>query len=133
MLLPGFLASILLHPYQYVFYNGLVGWTGRIHNHYEADYWGTSMCAAARYLDPVIDQNTRIYFTDENLGRLFDRCTPKSPVLTFQQGEEAHSKPDYAVILARWEHERTLLPDMEQIYSIHIGSTPLVVIRKNLK
>jgi hypothetical protein len=40
--LPGILAAVQLHPYEYVYYNGLVGGTRGAYGRYEMDYWGTS-------------------------------------------------------------------------------------------
>lgn len=110
LLPPGFIAGFILHPYQYVYYKGLVGWTPNIYNRYESDYWGTSMCEAGKFLDSKINEKTRIFFTDHNLGRIFNHCTQQSPQLVYQQGNAPHENPDYAVILARWGHEHTIFP-----------------------
>ena len=41
MLLPGVIALVSLHPYQYTYYNSLVGGTGGAFRRYETDYWLT--------------------------------------------------------------------------------------------
>ncbi len=130
LLLPGFLSNVVLHPYPYVYYNGLVGWTPNIYDRYEGDYWGTSFCAAGRYLDAQAGSHTRIFVTDENLGWLLQRCTTRSPQLVYRQDVSPGKMPDYAVILARWGNERDIYPQMSLIHTIQIGNTPLVVIRE---
>ena len=132
VLLPGLIASLILHPYPYTYYNALVGWTPNIYNRFEADYWGTSMCAAAKFLDSKIDSETKIYFTDQNLGILFNRCTRSSPQMMFPQGNNSRNTPEYAVILSRWGYERSILPHLRKVYSLNIGETPLVIIRQHI-
>ena len=128
--LPGFLSCIYLHPYQYVYYNEFVGGTSNIYERYEADYWGTSTCDAAKYLDPKIDSETKIFLFTEMFGRIFSRCTDKTPQLFYKQDEDPAKLPDYAVVLSRWGAEQYFYTQMEPIYSISIGKTPLLVIRK---
>lgn len=49
--LPGLLLSFRLHPYEYVYYNLLVGGTGGAYRQYEMDYWGTSFKEVTEYLN----------------------------------------------------------------------------------
>ena len=130
LLLPGFLSGIYLHPYQYVYYNEFVGGTSNIYERYEADYWGTSTCEAAKYLDPKIDSKTRIFLFTEMFGRLFNRCTQQTPQLFYKQDEDPAKFPDYAIVLSRWGAEKYFYTGMDIIHSISRGKTPLVVIRK---
>lgn len=130
LILPGLFSNFYLHPYQYVYYNELVGGTSKIHNRYEADYWATSICEAARYLDPVIDDETSVFLITEVHGMLFQSCIQKTPRLVFQQDEDPANLPDYAVILSRWGAAEYLYPEMDILHSVSIGETPLVVIKK---
>ena len=41
LLAPGIHAMIQLHPYEYTYYNSLIGGTGGVFRHYETDYWLT--------------------------------------------------------------------------------------------
>ena len=129
-ILPGFISNINLHPYQYVYYNGLVGWTSNIYERYEADYWGTSLCEAGRYLDSQIDDETRVFLITNMLGQLFNRCTQHTPQFVFNEDEDPGNPPDFAVVLARWGAEQYFFSEMDIIHSISVGKTPLVVIRK---
>jgi hypothetical protein len=55
LLLPGILAGIRLHPYQYTYYNQFVGGTGEASLRYETDYWLTCYKEAVEQLIPVAD------------------------------------------------------------------------------
>jgi len=128
--LPGIVANLYLHPYQYVYYNGLVGWSSKIQGRYEADYWGTSMCEAGRYLDSKIDADTRIFVVTYNLGKLLEHCTETSPQFSYSMDADLENQPDYAVVLARWGADGYFFSDMGVIHEISIGNTPLTVIRQ---
>lgn len=41
LIMPGIIANIKLHPYQYVYYNSFVGGTSNVAGIYETDYWLT--------------------------------------------------------------------------------------------
>ncbi len=41
LLAPGIYGIIQLHPYEYAYYNSLIGGTGGAFRHYETDYWLT--------------------------------------------------------------------------------------------
>jgi 4-amino-4-deoxy-L-arabinose transferase-like glycosyltransferase len=41
LLAPGIYGIIQLHPYEYAYYNSLIGGTGGVFRHYETDYWLT--------------------------------------------------------------------------------------------
>ena len=58
---PGLYASIKLHPYQYIYYNSLVGGVNGAARQYELDYWATSFKEAAEYLNQNAPKDSRIY------------------------------------------------------------------------
>lgn len=49
--LPGILLIARLRPYEYVYYNILVGGTGGAYRQYEMDYWGISFKEVAEFLN----------------------------------------------------------------------------------
>lgn len=61
--LPGILISIRLHPYEYVYYNALVGGTGGAYRKFEMDYWGISFKEITDYLNATapLGANVLVY------------------------------------------------------------------------
>lgn len=53
LILPGIYADIELHPYQYVYYNSLVGGEAGAFGNFVFDYWVTSYREAAQYVNQV--------------------------------------------------------------------------------
>lgn len=58
--LPGVLLAARLHPYEYVYYNVLVGGTGGAYRQYEMDYWGISFKEVAEYLNATAAQGANV-------------------------------------------------------------------------
>jgi len=62
MLAPGYAAGIQLHPYEYAYYNSLVGGTGGAFRRYETEYWLTCYKEAVETLiDRIADGPLNLY------------------------------------------------------------------------
>jgi hypothetical protein len=53
MIFPGLFGIFRLHPYEYIYYNALVGGVRGAYRTYELDYWGTSYRDAMEYINGV--------------------------------------------------------------------------------
>jgi hypothetical protein len=56
--LPGIVAIVQLHPYEYVYYNELVGGVRGAEGRYELEYWATSLTEATRQLNQIAPANS---------------------------------------------------------------------------
>jgi hypothetical protein len=65
VLLPGVVASVRLHPYQYTYYNTFVGGTGGAAGQYETDYWLTCYKEAIEQLASSVDEPVNLYVRRE--------------------------------------------------------------------
>lgn len=61
LFLPGIAGILQLHPYEYTYYNSLVGGTGRAFRQYETDYWLTCYKDAVENLNPTLEEQTTLY------------------------------------------------------------------------
>jgi hypothetical protein len=57
---PGIYSIINLHPYQYIYFNNLVGGVRGAHERYELDYWATSYREAALFLNEKAPSDSRV-------------------------------------------------------------------------
>jgi len=130
ILIPGIIAIILLHPYEYIYYNAFVGWTSNIGRNYEADYWSTSFCAAGKYLEPLITNTTKIAFTNQVQMMLFQSCNHKNPILLEESQGVSQTDSDFSVITTRRDDDQKYFRWMVPVYTINIGNTPLLVIKQ---
>lgn len=129
LLLPGIISGIWLHPYEYVYYNVFVGWTGGINRTYENDYWGTSMCEAGTYLSGKTQNIELVAITDQTLSHLFARCTTHPFDLRVEREEKTQINPDYAVILSRYDDDLDYFREYQIDHSIKRGNTIFTVIK----
>jgi len=58
--LPGVYSTIKLYPYEYVYYNSLVGGPAGIRDRYELDYWRISLREIALELNELVPQGATI-------------------------------------------------------------------------
>ena len=99
--LPGAYATTQLYPYQYVYYNSLVGGTAGAANRYELDYWRTSMRAMAVELNKQAPPGAKIIISGaSSLFRQYARAdlvvdTVAHPRFDLNGGY------DYAIQIAR--------------------------------
>jgi 4-amino-4-deoxy-L-arabinose transferase-like glycosyltransferase len=73
-LLPGIYSSANLHPYEYTYYNSLVGGVGGAFRRFEADYWLTCYREVMDFLNSTAPQNASILVLHEpHIPRDFGR------------------------------------------------------------
>lgn len=130
LILPGIIAGVIQHPYEYIYYNSMVGWSQNIGRNYEADYWSTSFCEAGRFLNPMVTDASRVAFTNDVLAELFQRCITQKPQILVERAEISTISPDYSVISTRWGDDIDYFRWMPVIKTIKIGSTDLLVIKQ---
>jgi len=130
VLLPGMLAGTWLHPYEYTYYNALVGWTGQVERQYEGDYWYTSACEAARYLSSIAPDGARVSLTDSGIQTQFVRCADKKFLIFIEGVEKSLVKPDYSVIPTRFDDDLGYFRSMLVLNTIGRGKTGFMVVKK---
>ncbi len=104
LMIPGLYGIVRLHPYEYIYYNQLVGGTGGAQGKYEMDYWGTSYREAALWLNDHAAPGARLWVTGPSmLLQLYLRPDLR---LSCVQETDCGGQYDYVVTLARWKAER---------------------------
>ena len=61
VLLPGMIALVSLHPYQYAYYNALTGGTGGAFRNYETDYWLTCYRELMDELNQTVPEGSTLF------------------------------------------------------------------------
>ena len=101
--LPGVYSSVKLYPYEYVYYNSLVGGPAGARNRYELDYWRTSLREVAVELNEIAPQGANVIIS--GAASLFKRYARPDLVIetTTSNTLDLNGGYDYAVQLARWQ------------------------------
>jgi hypothetical protein len=66
LLLPGILGIIKLHPYEYTYYNSLIGGTSGVFRQYETDYWLTCYKEAVENLAQTLHEPINLFVHRES-------------------------------------------------------------------
>jgi hypothetical protein len=126
--LPGIIAGALLHPYEYIYYNRLVGGVPGAFRQYELDYWGTSYREAAGYLASVAPANATIWVEGPtHLLQLYAR--PDLKIYSTYESERL-DRYDYVVALTRFDLDLKSYPDAPVVHVIQRDGAALTVIKK---
>jgi hypothetical protein len=128
VLLPGLIASIRLHPYEYVYYNQFVGGAKGVVDRFELDYWGTSYREAANEANHIAPPNANVWV--DGPAHLFNRfARPDLHIFSPQEAERADHY-DMVVTLARYDLEKTSFPEVPIVYRVSREGAVFTVIRK---
>jgi len=130
VLLPGIVAGIWLHPYEYIYYNVLVGWTGQVGRQYETDYWFTSFCEAGRYLDSIAPAGASVAVTEDDARTLFVRCSHNNFLMYVERADKSQINPDFSVVNSRYDDDLDYFRKMKLIDVIGRGQAIFEIIRK---
>lgn len=113
--LPGILIGARMHPYEYVYYNALVGGTGGAFRDYEMDYWGTSFNEISRYVNDHLptDAKVLVYGPEEIVA-----ARARSDLNVFIPREDFDPGYDYVILLTRSNADQRLCREAETLYSV---------------
>jgi hypothetical protein len=128
LLLPSLIASIRLHPYEYVYYNQFVGSAKGVVDRFELDYWGTSYREAANEANRIAPPNANVWV--DGPAHLFNRFARSDLHIYSPQEAERADHYDVVVTLARYDLEKTSFPEAPIVYTVTREGAVFAVIRK---
>ena len=114
-----------LHPYQYIYYNSLVGGLKGAYEKYETDYWGAANKEAVEWFNKNINDPNKIYY-------IITEGDPLSSVYYFKKNmifTYDFNKANYAISFTRWNSDQKY--SGKTIYKVEREGVPLVYIKKN--
>ena len=126
LLYPGLYGDVSLHPYQYVYYNQLVGGVGGAFRRYEMDYWTTSYKEASEYLNANAPAGARV--TVWGADHIVKRYGREDFVIS--DLKRADSFQDYAVISTRHNKDLELYPAAPVVFQVGRDGVVFTVIKR---
>jgi len=129
-LLPGLYWDVSLHPYQYVYYNQLVGGVGGAFRRYETDYWVTSYKEAAEYLNAHAPAGSRVVVWGAD--HIVKNYARDDLVISDYRKESRNPDPDqdYAVISTRHSKDLTLYSEAPVVFQVSRAGAIFVVVKR---
>jgi hypothetical protein len=128
VVLPGLIASVRLHPYEYIYYNQFIGGLNGAAHKFELDYWGISYRAAAQEVNRIAPPNANVW-VDGPAHLLGTFARPDLHLYSAYEAERADHY-DAVVTLARYGLEKTSFPDASIVYAVTREGAVLTVIKK---
>jgi hypothetical protein len=125
--LPGVIAGLRLHPYEYIYYNSFAGGVQGASRRYELDYWGTSYREAASYLNEYAPEKAAVWV--DGPAHLLDLYARPDLRLYSTYEEERATEYDYVVATSRYGLNLTSHPDAAVVFSIEREGAVLSVVK----
>ncbi|MBT3316181.1 MAG: hypothetical protein HN390_16375 [Anaerolineae bacterium] len=127
LILPGLLAGVKLHPYEYIYYNSFIGGAEGASRQYETDYWGTAFREVAIYTNENIEKDAKIIvWGPPTVFWRYGRSDFK--VYDFRQ-ENLPKENFYAVISSRVNNDLVIYPDIAPEYILNKNGVILAVVK----
>jgi hypothetical protein len=126
--MPGVIDGLRLHPYEYIYYNRLVGGVQGAFRRFELDYWGTSYREAAAYLDATAPANATVW-VEGPTHLLQEYARPDLKIYSTYEPERA-GHYDYVVALTRFDLDLASYPEAPVEHVIERQGALLTVIKK---
>jgi hypothetical protein len=127
LVLPGIIAGIQLHPYEYIYYNSFIGGVSGAQGRFELDYWATSYRAAMNYVNSIATANGKIFVAGPSyIAAIYSRHDLRI-YLDIDMNTQIF---DYAIITTRYGVDQTDFPNAPVVYTIECEGVPLTVIKK---
>jgi hypothetical protein len=124
LILPGLIAGVRLHPYQYVYYNALVQ---NPNERFELDYWAISYREAMEYVNTVAPANSNIMVVGP--GQTADLYA-RADLTVLSDDALTTEAFDYAIITTRNGFDKTMYPDAKAVYAVERDGMILTVVKK---
>lgn len=131
-LLPGIIGIVRLHPYQYIYYNSLIGGVSGANEEYELDYWLTSYREAGSYINERAAPNANILAW----GSGYNSAREDLDVYSFTSDKDIEGSSltfEYAVISTRFSSHLWVFPDAPVVYEVRKGGALLAVVKQLTK
>jgi hypothetical protein len=124
LLIPSVAPLIRLHPYQYIYYNNLVGGVSGSAGRFENDYWATSYAESMRYVNQFAPSGAKVLvWTFEYVAAEYAR---PDLVVTWQNTKDV----GYVVISSRGDKYLSVFPDFPPAFQVQREGVVLSVVKR---
>jgi hypothetical protein len=130
IILPGIIGIIQLHPYEYTYYNELIGNIEGAYGRYETDYWCTSTREGIEFLNQNAQNNAVIGY-NKGLEQVMPFARSDLTVVkSNSDGSSAEITPDYIMLCLRGGLARSDQLTADAFYKVEKSGVPFLVIKE---
>jgi hypothetical protein len=127
-LLPGIVGIVRLHPYEYIYYNELVGGVKGAVGRFDLDYWCTAYRAAMSEVNSLAARGDQVV----TFGGITSAAPFVRPDLTLSQGADAPDEPDFALACRDDVYRQSFHPEMPVVDEVRIEGALLAVVKQRV-
>lgn len=126
ILVPGLVSNVALYPYEYIYYNSLVGGVDGAQGSYELDYWCTSLRETIVHLNQIASPNSSVYIE----GLLKSALPFARDDLKINDSNISRDDLDYSIACRYALRREDYYVDFETIFEIRKGKGILSVLKE---
>jgi hypothetical protein len=126
IILPGVYNGLKLHPYEYIYYNSLVGGTGGAFRRFETDYWMTSSREVAKFLSRTAQPFSKIVV--DGPSNLVSKYTRQDLIIEPKQGG-TYGSYDYVVLFSRYDRDQVEFTNNKPAFIVQRDGAVLAVVK----
>lgn len=128
MLAPGVVSNLRLHPFQYTYYNELVGGVRGASGRFDLDYWCTSYRQATAYVNRTAPEGASVVvWGPDRVVRSFAR----QDLVVWAVGQETED-PDYVLRCTHSIIQDWFYADVPLVYAVTVQGVPLAEVRSTV-
>jgi hypothetical protein len=125
---PGVAGIVVMHPYEYAYFNSYVGGTGNIFRHYETDYWLTCYREAVEVFDSRITGPARLFVHREpDVAQPY--ASSNVTVLAERGAVNQIKSGDFVLVSTRTNEDRQTFHDAPWVLSVGRAGATFCVIK----
>ena len=128
MLLPGFYAAIMLHPFEYTYYNSFVGGTAGAFRKYETDYWLTCYKEAVEQLNQNLNEPTNLFVHREAYIAAY-YAKPSLHVQDVRGALQTIQSGDALLVNTRTNEDRRTFKDTPSLLEVGRGRATFCIVK----
>jgi len=130
LILPGILGYFQLHPYEYAYYNSLVGGISGANNSFETEYWKTSFRKAIEYLDQTAEPHSKVLIW--GAAFLVKEYARSDLYIQSKKGNsyQKNSDYDYVIVSYRNDKDEHIFPASPIIFSVQRQGVDFAVVKR---
>jgi hypothetical protein len=128
LIVPGFVGIIRLHPYEYTYFNSLIGGTSGAFRRYETDYWLTCYKEAIENLAEIDSAPSRVFVHRESEVAA-PYAVPGMTILDERGAADEIRAGDYVLISTRTNEDLRVFRGSPEVLSVGRAGAIFCVVR----
>ncbi|HEU0293086.1 MAG TPA: glycosyltransferase family 39 protein [Anaerolineales bacterium] len=129
LILPGIMAIVRLHPYEYTYYNSFIGGTDGAFRNYETDYWLTCYKETVERLNNLTSEPVDLYVKREAYVAA-PYANQNITVHELRDAGEQVQSGDYVLVNTRLNDDRSTFRDAVELFQIKRGNATFCILRQ---